>query len=193
MLINKEKILEEIEFGEIIIEPFTETNLGVNSYDITLSNEVWFSNDQKKRLYISDRNIDEDLWKRTLVKDFVQFYPKETVRCVSGEIVGTLSRYVILSSIRSSLMRLGFVGVFGTGDVGYKGRWVFTLTNMTNSIINIRVGARVGQVLFAPVKPGKEIYSGKYIEGGSLFIPDVMKEGEGVDIDEREFNLTFAY
>ncbi len=183
MFINKEKILEEREFGEIIIEPFTETNMGVNSYDISLSNEVWYSNDHKKRLYIGNKNIDKDLWKRKSVKDFVQFYPKETVRCVSEEVVGTLSRYVILSSIRSSLMRLGFVGVFGTGDVGYIGRWVFTLTNMTNSIINIRVGARVGQVLFAPVRPGKEVYSGKYIEGGSLFIPD----------KEREFNMIFAY
>ena len=81
MFINKEKILEEREFGEIIIEPFTETNLGVNSYDITLSNEVWYSNDQKKRLYISDRNIDEDLWKRTSVKDFVQFYPGDCSLC----------------------------------------------------------------------------------------------------------------
>jgi dCTP deaminase len=40
-LLSREKIIEYMEAGEIVIDPFDPENLGTNSYDVTLGGYIW--------------------------------------------------------------------------------------------------------------------------------------------------------
>lgn len=161
MILAGKKIIEEVERGNIILEPFNRTMVNPNSYNYTLN----------PALYEVVDNILDPRKKSTLNEIHIpeSGYVLEPGRLYLGctnEIIGS-NDYMISLIGRSSVARLGlFLQI--TADMGHVGschRWTLELT--TIQPLRIYPNMRIGQVSFWRVS-GK--IEERYLEGYSEFM-----------------------
>lgn len=124
MILTGKEILKRIENKEIIISPFSEENIGPNSYNLSLHNELLVYQDTildpKKQLQTSLEKIPDEgliLNPGVLYLGRTKEYT-ETFNCVP------------MIEGRSSIGRLGmFVHITaGFGDIGFKGFWTLEIS-----------------------------------------------------------------
>lgn len=181
MALSDKKILEAIEEGFIVIEPYKRENLATSSYDVTLG-EYFFVEQRAphfENLYnIYDKKHVERVWgttakraktaKETLKNyrfDFTNIKPEEkiillapgeTVLAHTQEFIGGRDHITTMMKARSSLGR-SFIEVCkcaGWGDVGYINRWTMEVTNnSTHYYIPLVVGRRIAQLIFFETGP----------------------------------------
>lgn len=152
MFLSDVDIKEALEDESIFIEPFSEDQLQVASYDVTLGNEF----------AVTDRHVTESIdpaegdfpETRTIeVEDGEEFvlHPGENVLGKQREFVGTDHEHLILLSGKSSLARAGLV-VHNTAmlfNPGHKFYPTFELVNTNTVPIILRPGMEIAQLLFA--------------------------------------------
>ncbi|OGG45273.1 hypothetical protein A2673_01635 [Candidatus Kaiserbacteria bacterium RIFCSPHIGHO2_01_FULL_50_13] len=181
MALSDRKILEHMENGSIVIEPFDRRNLSTSSYDVTLG-EHYFTEQPPphfENLYnIYDKSHVERVWgtkarKARHAKDVLKFYavdwrgiapeekiillaPGETVLAHTQEFIGGREHVTTMMKARSSLGR-SFISVCkcaGWGDVGYVNRWTMEISNVsTRYYIPLVVGRRIAQIVFFETGP----------------------------------------
>ena len=155
MLLRSE-ILKQRQLGNVTIEPFTPGHLGVNSYDVTLFNELKVYDvgvlDVKKQnpVYVIDIPVTGFLLK-----------PGELYLGRTNEIAGSTG-YIPMYEGRSSMARLGIKSHIsaGFGDIGFVGTWTLEITVVKPVIIYPNM--RIGQVYFQKGIGKNECYNGKY-------------------------------
>jgi len=173
-------IKEAIHDGRIIIEPFDETLLGGNSYDIRIGSWIVRQRDWAKNIALhvnapiikleNGQKIDGDsVWEEphdageggTIV-----LRPGELILAHTIERIGCFENVVAEMKSRSSAMRLGQAICIdaGLGDVGFDSRWTMEVYNHLARPISIPVGARVGQMTFHEVAGNSRDY---YVKGGT--------------------------
>lgn len=177
-LLSRPKILEYLESGDIIIDPFDERNLGTNSYDITLGEHVWREHEPTGVGWLYNVYDEEHVnrcWEGDIGRPW-NSYPyrlplnnigkeDKVILIKPGEallghtiefIGGATSRITSMMNARSSTGR-NFLEVSrcaGVGDVGYCNRWTMEITNNSRwHTIPLVVGRRIGQILFYEVDP----------------------------------------
>lgn len=183
------KILKEINEGNIVISPFNRDNLGPNSYDLTLGNEFKTYDDiylltpdnhdavldSKKENPTASYGIGE--------KGYV-FTPGVLYLCHTQEVAGS-TRYVPCIEGRSSIARLG-VQVHltaGFGDVGFVGQW--TLEIIVSRPVILYSGMRICQVYFDTLEGEiTELYRGKYLNSVGAIASKSHEDKEYVDYSE---------
>jgi dCTP deaminase len=153
------EIKRRVEAGSIVIDPFDEARLGVNSYDVALG----------KTLAYYDRAPYEELSTRRVLNlkyfDIPEegFVLKPGVLYI-GETVEYTETHGLVPSIdgRSSAGRLGiFLHVTaGRGDIGFKGKW--TLEIVVVEPCRVFAGDVIGQLSYATVVGLYDEYRGKY-------------------------------
>jgi len=146
MILSDKAILEAIEKGEIVIEPFDRSALGSNSYDVHLSKYL--------AVYV-DEVLDAK--KHNKVKHFE--IPEEGLVLEPGELyLGSTLEYTethkhlpILDG-KSSVGRLGIDihATAGIGDVGFCGHW--TLEISVQKPVRVYAGMPMGQIIYYVVK-----------------------------------------
>lgn len=181
MALSDKKIMEAIEEGSIIIEPFKKENLATSSYDVTLG-EYFFAEQPPKHfenLYnIYDKKHVDRVWgtkphKARMAKEVLKDYkfdftgidpsdkiillaPGETVLGHTNEFIGGRDHITTMMKARSSLGR-SFIEVCkcaGWGDVGYINRWTMEITNNSSHYyIPLVVGRRIAQIIFFETGP----------------------------------------
>jgi len=142
---------------EIIIEPFNESQLNPNSYNLRLHNELLVYEDHvldmKKENKAKKIIIPED----GLILDPGKLYLGRTIEYTKTD------KLVPMLEGRSSIGRLGlFIHVTaGFGDVGFSGYW--TLEMFCIQPIKIYPGVEVCQIYYHAIEGDYEKYSsGKY-------------------------------
>ncbi len=192
MALSDKKILESLEQGDIIIEPFNRKNLATSSYDLTLGE--YFFVEQPPQHFQNIFNIYEKeqvnrVWgtkplkaktAEEVFKDYkftfgniaktdrvILLAPGETILAHTNEFVGGRNHITTMMKARSSLGR-SFIEVCkcaGWGDVGYVNRWTMEITNNSKHYyIPLVVGRRVAQLIF--------------FEAGEILSNDYSKEGK---------------
>jgi dCTP deaminase len=181
MALSDKKILEAMNEGSIVIEPFDRRNLATSSYDVTLG-EYFFVEQRPphfETVYnIYDKKHVEQVWgtkplraepaKKLFEKykfDFngispnepvILLAPGETVLGHTQEFIGGRNHITTMMKARSSLGR-SFIEVCkcaGWGDVGYINRWTMEITNnSTHYYIPLVVGRRIAQIVFFETGP----------------------------------------
>ncbi|MGY8768217.1 MAG: dCTP deaminase [Pirellulales bacterium] len=143
--------------NDIIIEPYEESRLNPNSYNLTLHNEVMIYEeivlDMRKSNRVSRMTIPEE----GMVLDPNKLYLARTVERTETH------NYVPMIEGRSSVGRLGlFVHVTaGFGDVGFNGFW--TLEMFAVQPIRIYPGVPICQIFYHEITGEiTEYNSGKY-------------------------------
>ncbi len=142
MILSDKKILEEIERGNIIIEPFKRENLGSNSYDVHLGKWLGIYKDDildaKKHNKIDIFEIPEE--------GFI-LLPTKLYLGVTQEYTETYN-YVPFLEGKSSIGRLGIDihSTAGKGDEGFCNTW--TLEISVKQPVRIYAGMPIGQIIY---------------------------------------------
>lgn len=163
MILSGKEIEKQLN-SSIIIEPFNAAQLGPNSYNLKLHNELMIYNDvildMKKKHTVSPVIIPQE----GLLLEPHRLYLGRTVEYTATE------QYVPMLEGRSSIGRLGlFIHITaGFGDVGFKGFW--TLEMFCVQPIRVYPEVEICQIFYHTIegtydKYGEGIYahkSGKY-------------------------------
>lgn len=145
MILTDKKILEAIEQGDIIIEPFLRSCLGTNSYDVHLDkmmgvyqNEIL---DAKKHNQIDLFEIPEEGY---VIKPGILYLG------VTQEYTETHHSVPFLEG-KSSVGRLGIDihATAGKGDVGFCNTWTLEISCVQP--VRIYAGMPIGQLIYFAV------------------------------------------
>ena len=132
MLLSDKRIIEEIDAGNIVIEPFDQRQLGTNSYDCRLGH--WYFQPTKYSEIVDFTNEDQALafWGEPRRADSeIVVKPQTTILAHTEEIVGARNGITTTMHARSSIGRssLSVCKCAGVGDVGYVSRWTMEISN----------------------------------------------------------------
>lgn len=187
MLLSDKRIVEALEQGNIIIEPFDQRQLGTNSYDCRLGE--WY--------FQGDANIAEmDLENPTDVRSYwgearqaksrkIAIRPGTTILAHTQEIIGGHNGYLAKMYSRSTVARSGLsvCRCAGVVDVGYISRWTMEISNHTQTTIWVPVGFRICQLTFEYVGDTLKEYHGKYGRSELKWTPEDMLPKPQLDWD----------
>ena len=145
MIISDKRILEEIEKGTIIIEPFKRECLGTNSYDVHLGKHLAC---YKNR--VLDAKLHNEIDHFEIPKDGFVLQPNTLYLGVTVEYTETHSHVPFLEG-KSSTGRLGIDihATAGKGDVGFCGNW--TLEISVKQPVKVYRRMPIGQLIYFPV------------------------------------------
>ena len=193
-------IIEEVKKGKIIIEPFNEDNVGPNSVDVTLSNQLLTyvpckivkdenGNNIVERMLspFGEGFIDmaEDNTAHTLEipEDGLVLQPGILYLGSTNEKAGS-DFFVPMYEGRSSMARLGIQSHLsaGFGDIFFKSNWTLEITVIHP--IKIYADSRFGQVYFHEVSDEARetlVKSGKFYDGKYTDQPGPQKSKSYLD------------
>ena len=146
MILSDKTILEEIEKGTILIEPFKPDCLGSNSYDVHLGKYIATYKD--RILDARKHNLIDNL---ILPEEGFILYPDMLYLGVTEEYTETHAHVPFLEG-KSSVGRLGIDihATAGKGDVGFKNNW--TLEISVKQPVRIYAGMPIGQLIYFKVE-----------------------------------------
>ena len=173
MILTDKKILEEIENGSIVINPFNRKALGSNSYDVHLGKHLALYTsevlDAKKHNEIEMFEIPEEGY--VLMPD--QFYLG-----VTAEYTETHKHVPFLEG-KSSIGRLGIDihATAGKGDVGFCNTW--TLEISVKKPVRVYPGMPIGQLIYFEIQGEIEVPyntkgNAKYIQRVTVPVESMM-------------------
>lgn len=146
MILSDSRILEEIEKGTIVIEPYDRKNLGSNSYDVHLGKYLAMYNDNtldaRKHNSISHFEIPEEGY---------VLQPGNLYLGVTEEYTETHAHVPFLEG-KSSTGRLGIDihATAGKGDVGFCNTWTLEISCVMP--VKIYAGMPIGQLIYFPTE-----------------------------------------
>jgi len=146
MILSDKRILEEIEAGNIIIEPFKPACLGTNSYDVHLGKYLAC---YKNR--VLDAKMHNKIEHFEIPKDGFVLQPNTLYLGVTLEYTETHKQVPFLEG-KSSTGRLGIDihATAGKGDVGFCNTW--TLEISATQPVKIYAGMPIGQLIYFEVQ-----------------------------------------
>jgi dCTP deaminase len=155
MILSGRAILERLG-NDIVIDPFHDSQLNPNSYNLTLHNELMVYEELTLDMAKANRVRRMEIPKEGLVLHPNQLYLGRTIeRTATHNLVPQIEG-------RSSVGRLGlFVHVTaGFGDVGFSGHW--TLEMFAVHQVRIYPGIPICQIFYHEICGEIEEYASKY-------------------------------
>ena len=142
MILSDCAILEAIEAGDVVIEPFERSCLGTNSYDVHLGKDLACYLDE-----VLDARLHNKVERFEIDDGGIELRPGKTYLGVTEEYTET-RRYVPFLEGKSSVGRLGIDihATAGKGDVGFCNHW--TLEISVAQPVRIYAGMPIGQLIY---------------------------------------------
>ncbi len=172
------KILEEIQSGNILIEPFDPKFLNPNSYNIRIGNKLLIHRDEILDIKKKPETVEIEIPEEGLVLQPGEFYLASSFERTATD------RYVPMIEGRSSIGRLGmFVHASASfGDVGFNGKWTFQL--VPTKPIRIYPYIPIAQIYYYTLEGDFELYgkvrsnpnSGKYTNNDGTLKSSIADE-----------------
>ncbi len=155
MILSDKKILDGIENGEIVIEPFDRSCLGTNSYDVHLGR--WLATYKDPILDARKHNTIEHF---EIPEEGYVLQPGTLYLGVTQEYTETHNAVPFLEG-KSSVGRLGIDihATAGKGDVGFCNTW--TLEISCTQPVRIYRGMPIGQLIYFKIDGDIENYYNK--------------------------------
>ncbi len=155
MILTDLQILEEIEKGTILIEPYDRSYLGTNSYDVHLGKYLAFYKDE-----VLDARQHNQIEVFEIPEEGYVLEPGRLYLGVTEEYTETHAHVPFLEG-KSSVGRLGIDihATAGKGDVGFCNHW--TLEISVSQKVRVYHNMPIGQLIYFEVKGGIENYYNK--------------------------------
>jgi dCTP deaminase len=155
MILTDKRILEEIDKGAIVIEPFDLTCLGTNSYDVHLSKNLAIYADD-----VLDAKIHNKVNHIEIGENGIVLQPGVLYLGVTEEYTETHSTVPFLEG-KSSIGRLGIDihATAGKGDVGFCNTWTLEISCVQP--VRVYAGMPIGQLIYFKVEGDIENYYNK--------------------------------
>ena len=146
MILSDKRILEEIEKGTILIDPYDRSCLGSNSYDVHLGQ--WLATYKDQQL---DAKLHNEIAYFAIPDEGFILYPSVLYLGATLEYTESHAHVPFLEG-KSSTGRLGIDihATAGKGDVGFCGHW--TLEISVKQPVKIYKGMPIGQLIYFPVE-----------------------------------------
>jgi dCTP deaminase len=174
-MLSDKRIIEEMQKGNIVIEPFNQHCLGTNSYDCILGEWYYEENEDNLEMFVDDpwdvsmfwNGPLEAKWNDAKQAAYIPVLPGRTILAHTREIVGGKNGYLAKMHSKSTTARLGLsvCRCAGIGDVGYISRWTLEISNHTQTIIWLPIGMKICQFIFEEVGETLKDYRGNYGQG----------------------------
>ena len=156
MILSGLEIKKQIKKGNITIEPFCETQVNPNSYNLRLHNEL---------LVYTDKVLDvkkDNPTKKIIIPE--EGYVLEPGVLYLGRTVERThtDKFVPMLDGRSSIGRLGIYThvTAGFGDIGFDGTW--TLEIQAIHPVRIYPNIKIVQISYQEITGKFELYKGRY-------------------------------
>ena len=155
MILSDTAILQAIQYGEIVIDPFDRKCLGTNSYDVHMGKHLAtyknYELDAKKHNEIEFFEIPESGY---------VLMPGKLYLGVTQEYTETHNTVPFLEG-KSSVGRLGIDihATAGKGDVGFRNHWTLELS--CTQPVRVYAGMPIGQLIYFEVKGDVQNYYNK--------------------------------
>src|SRR6478736_3233244 len=167
MILTDQQILDEIDKGNILIEPFRPECLGTNSYDVHLGRYLATYKDR-----VLDAKSHNKIEHFEIPQEDIVLHPGTLYLGVTEEYTETHAHVPFLEG-KSSTGRLGIDihATAGKGDVGFCNTW--TLEISCAQPVRIYYGMPIGQLIYFAVdgevetfynKKGNAKYNGRTIK-----------------------------
>lgn len=155
MILSDKKILEAIERGEIVIEPYNREFLGTNSYDVHLGKWLAVYQDE-----VLDARKHNEIRHFEIPEEGYVLQPNQLYLGVTEEYTETHAAVPFLEG-KSSVGRLGIDihATAGKGDVGFCNHW--TLEISVSMPVRVYAGMPIGQLIYFTVDGDIENYYNK--------------------------------
>lgn len=146
MILSDKRILEGIDNGEIVIEPFDRACLGTNSYDVHLGKHLATYQDR-----ILDAKKHNEIVHFEIPEEGYVLHPNTLYLGVTEEYTETHQAVPFLEG-KSSVGRLGIDihATAGKGDVGFCNTW--TLEISCTQPVRVYAGMPIGQLIYFQVE-----------------------------------------
>lgn len=146
MILSDKRILEEMEQGNILVEPFNRNCLGTNSYDVHLGRYMAV---YKNR--VLDARAHNEIQEFLIPKDGFMLQPHTLYLGVTEEYTETHKHVPFLEG-KSSVGRLGIDihATAGKGDVGYCNTWTLEISCIQP--VRVYGGMPIGQLIYFSVE-----------------------------------------
>lgn len=146
MILTDAKILDEIEKGHIVIEPFDRKRLGSNSYDVHLGKYLAVYQDR-----VLDARKHNRIEEITIPEEGYVLNPNTLYLGVTEEYTETHLHVPFLEG-KSSIGRLGIHihATAGKGDVGFCNTWTLEIT--VAQPVKVYAGMPIGQLIYFEVQ-----------------------------------------
>ncbi len=145
MILSDQRILEEIENGTILIEPFRKHCLGSNSYDVHLSKYLAVYDSR-----VLDAKSHNTIQEIIIPEEGLELQPNTLYLGVTEEYTETHAHVPFLEG-KSSTGRLGIDihATAGKGDVGYCNTWTLEISCIQP--VRVYAGMPIGQLIYFSV------------------------------------------
>ncbi|MBB6458927.1 dCTP deaminase [Flammeovirga kamogawensis] len=172
MVLSDSKILEEIEKGSILIEPFDPNALGTNSYDVHLGRHIALYKNE-----VLDAKQHNEIDTFEIPDDGVVLHPGKIYLGVTKEYTETLEHVAFLEGL-SSVGRLGISinANSRAGDVGFCNTWTLEIT--VAQPVKIYKGMPIGQLFYLSVEG--DISNYYHVKKDAKYINRSMKPVESM-------------
>lgn len=157
MILSKKTIREYMATGQIAIEPFSESQLNPNSYDVSLGSYFYaVINEGGERVYYGP--------KRFAVGDKVPMPYGVGILGMTHEHISTHGDLVAQLRAKSTTGREFWTVCqdAGLGDIEYCNNWTAEFSSHLKGVVYLTVGQLFGQIVFHATTPADEAYSGQY-------------------------------
>lgn len=151
MILSDLRIMEEMQKGTIMVQPYNRDCLGSNSYDVHLGSVL-----ATYKNHILDAKLHNEIEHFEIPEEGFILYPHIFYLGVTAEYTETHAHVPFLEG-KSSTGRLGIDihATAGKGDVGFCGHW--TLEISVKQPVRVYAGMPVGQLIYFPVDGEIEI------------------------------------
>ncbi len=156
MILSDQAIRQAMASGDIVVEPFKDTALGTNSYDVHLSKSLATYRDE-----ILDARVHNQIDHIEIPPEGYVLLPGKTYLGVTQEYTESHKHVPFLEG-KSSVGRLGIDihATAGKGDVGFCNHW--TLEISVSQPVRVYEGMPIAQLIYFEVKGDvKTLYSAK--------------------------------
>jgi dCTP deaminase len=152
MILTDKKILEEIDKGTIVIDPFDRKFLGTNSYDVHLGKYLATYRDN---ILDARKHNEIDTWE--MDEEGFVLQPNTLYLGVTQEYTESHAHVPFLEG-KSSVGRLGIDihATAGKGDIGFCNTW--TLEISVSHKVRVYPGMPIGQLIYFSVEGEVENY-----------------------------------
>lgn len=164
MILTREKILEEIDAGNIAIDPFDPACLGPASYDLQLGDELRILDAGIKMIDVTE-DADYVAFSKVATLDGCPFElaPGQTILGITRERVRLSSTLCGWLEGRSRYARLGLMIHVTAGFIapGVNNRQVLEIANIAPYAMRLHAGVRIAQLIVQRTD-GEAVYRGRF-------------------------------
>jgi len=160
MILSDKTIKSLLQSGELAITPLEPMQIQPASVDVRLGNSFSIMESSSSGII----NMDKPIEYRQIIDETFLLLPKQFVLATTMEYFKLPDNLTAFVEGRSSIGRMGlFIQNAGWVDPGFEGEITLELFNASDSAIELKMGRRVGQIVFAQLDcPAENPYRGKY-------------------------------